>query len=82
MNIRRLNPLATASGRTVYTVLRRVLLVFSVPKNLELVIEETVDMLESDVVLSATSGRHMLRIRHRHGEDASKTCVAHSVTAG
>ena len=82
MNIRGLNPLPTASGRTVYTVLRRVFLVLSVPKNLELVIEETVDMLEGNGVLSATSGRHMLRIRHRHGEDTSKTCVAHSMTTG
>ena len=81
MNIRRLDPLPATSGWTVYTVLCGILLILSIPKDLKFVVEETVDVLESDGVLRATPGRHMLRIRHGHGEDASKTCVTHSVTA-
>ena len=79
--VRRLDPLATASGRTVYAILCRILLVFPVPENLEFVVEEAIDVLEGDVVLRAAPGWHVLRIRYGHGENAAETRVTHSMTA-
>lgn len=81
VNMRRLDPFPTPSSRAIYTILGSVLLVFPIPQYLKFIIKETVDVLEWNAILRATPWRHMLRIGHRHGEDAPETCMAHPMAA-
>jgi hypothetical protein len=80
-NPRRLDPLTTSSCRTVQPVCRGVFLVFLVPQDLELVVEQAVGVFERDVFGCAASRRHVLRILYREGELALETRVAHAVAA-
>lgn len=67
-DIGRVDPLAAATGRAVYAVLGGVLLVFCVPHDLELVIEETVNVSQGNGLGCAAPRRHVLRVRCGQGE--------------
>lgn len=73
VHISRLDPLTAALGRTVDAVLCGVLLIPGVPRDLELIVEEVVDVLQRNVVGAAAFGRHMLRVLYGHGKDATET---------
>lgn len=82
VDVVRPDPFAAAPCGTVQPVLRHVLLVLLVPAGLELGVEQPVDVLQGDMVRRAALGRHVLRVRDGHGEDAFQTGVAHPVRAG
>lgn len=46
------------------------------------VIEEFIDVLQSDAVFCAACGWHMLWVGRRKGEDAAEARVTHAVFAG
>lgn len=73
VHVSRLDPLAAALGRTVDAVLCGILLIFGVPHDLELIVEEMVDVLQGDVVWATAFGRHVLRVLDGHGKDATET---------
>lgn len=78
-DVMRFDPGATFPGRTVYSILRFVLLKFTIPQNLELVVEELLDMLEVYMLICAASWRHVSRVRHGHCKDALQARVAHAM---
>ena len=82
VNVRGLDPFATAFGWAVEPVRSGVFLVLLVPLHLELKVEELVDVLQGNVFGSAAGRRHVRRIGDRHGKDAAEAGVAHTVTAG
>jgi hypothetical protein len=57
-----LDPLATSFGGTIQPVGSRILLVLSVPKDLEFVVEKSIGVLQRNVLRGATPRRHVLRI--------------------
>jgi hypothetical protein len=71
-NISWLNPLSTFSGRAVNSVLGGEFSKFSIPSLFEIAVEKAVDVPQRNVVLGATSWRHMLRIRRGEPEDTLK----------
>lgn len=75
--VSRLYPFATFESWTVDSVLRMILLVLTVPEDLELGIEQLIDMLERNVLVCAALGWHMDRILYRHFKDTLETVVAH-----
>lgn len=75
------NPLAALSGRAVQAVARSILLVLVVPILLERSIEQSINILERNVIDAAASRGHVLRICHRHAEDSAKARVTHAMTA-
>lgn len=77
----RLDPIATVSANAVDPVLGLILEKLPVPCLLELLAKELVNMLQIDVIVSATSWRHMCRVGDRHLEDTPQTRVAHSMLA-
>jgi hypothetical protein len=81
MDISRFNPLATASTRAVYPILRRELLELPIPSPLKIYIEQLVDVFEGYVVGDAALRWHMLWVDNGKFEEAFHARVAHSVTA-
>lgn len=75
----RFYPFATALIRAVKPISCSVLLIFLVPQFLELVVEESLDILQGDMFCSTTSWRHMLSVVDRESELASEAGVAHAV---
>jgi hypothetical protein len=73
MDILRFDPLTTTPGRTVDTIPCRKLGILLVPSPLEVGVKQPVDMLERDVVRSATLGWHQLRIPDGPPEDFLET---------
>lgn len=45
-------------------------------------VEKRVDVLERYVLICTTSGWHMLRICHGHGENALEAIMTHAVATG
>lgn len=82
VDVRGLDPLATAFGGAVDAVVGGVFLVFLVPLHLELQVKELLDVLQGDMVAGAASRRHVRRVGYRHGEYATEAGVAHAVAAG
>lgn len=80
VNLRWLDPFATFGCGTVNAVLRIVLLILSVPRHLELQIEELVYMLEGYVIVCTASWWHVRWIFDGHLEYALETVMAHSVS--
>ena len=78
--ISRLDPFATSSGRTIYTILGGVFCKFRVPGLFKLVVKEPFDMFEWYVVGSAAFGGHVLGISDRKLEDTLQAGVAHAMT--
>lgn len=66
------NPLAAFPGRTVQAVTRSVLFVLGVPILLERGVEQSVNILERNIFNATAPWGHVLRVRHRHTEDAAK----------
>jgi hypothetical protein len=64
-NPRRLNPLSTSFAWTVESICCGIFLVFLVPQNLELVVEQALSVLQWNVFGGATSWRHVLGILYR-----------------
>ena len=81
VDVGRLDPFAAALGGAINTIFGGVFLVFLVPFHFEAQVKEFFNMLQRDVLLSAAFGWHMLRIGDRHGEDSTKTGMAHPVLA-
>ena len=73
------DPLAAMARWTVQTVPCRVFGEFAVPLALELVVKEALDVLERDVVGSATPWRHVLGIRKGQPKVAPQAAVTHGV---
>lgn len=78
-DLRWLDPFPAASMRTVDTVRSSVLLIFSVPCPLEVVVEESLYIAKRDMVMSAASWRHVLRIFDGEEKLALEASVAHPV---
>lgn len=81
MNIRGLDPFTAAAGGTIQPVLGRVFLILLVPFHLELEVEESVYMLERNVVGGAAFGGHMLRVGDGECKNAAEAGVTHAVVA-
>lgn len=77
----RLDPLSAAFANAVDLVLCLVLDELAIPGFLELLVEQLVNVFEIDMFVCAAARWHMSWIGNGHLEDASKTCVAHSVLA-
>lgn len=76
-----LDPVATVAADAVDPVLGLILEKLPVPCLLELLAKELVNMFQVDVIVCATSRRHMCRIGDGHLEDTPQTRVAHSMLA-
>jgi hypothetical protein len=63
--LRWLDPVPASFGRAIKSIIRRVFLVLLVPKPLEFVVEQTVDIFQGYVFGSATSWGHVLGIAYR-----------------
>ena len=68
MDVRGFDPLATSSGGTVDAIFGSVLLVFLIPFLLELCIKKLLHVFQGNMILSATFGRHVLRVSNGQGE--------------
>lgn len=71
MDIRWLDPLSTASSRTIHPVLCRVFLVFHVPFTLEGCFEKFLDVLEGNEIGCAAFGGHMSGVFDGESENAA-----------
>lgn len=78
----RFDPLATIPRRAVDAVSGRILMEFPVPGLFELLVEELVDILERNVLRSATFWWHVSRVADRHRKDAAQATMAHPVRTG
>lgn len=78
----RFDPLATMARRAVDTVSGRIFMELPVPDLFELLVEELVDILERNVLRSATFGWHVGRVADRHRKDAAQATMAHPVRTG
>lgn len=78
-NVVGFDPLSAMTSRAVDTISSGVLLELPIPGLLEFLVKELVNMLERDVLSGATFWGHMGRIRNGHGEDTTKTNMAHSM---
>ena len=65
----RLDPFSTAFTRTIDSILGSVLFELAIPRLLEILAKQFINMLEIDVVFGATPWRHMRRVFDRHFED-------------
>lgn len=81
-NLARFDPIPAALGGTIQVLGSRVLFELLVPESLELIIEQTIDMLQWDVLLSAAAWWHVGRIFDRESELSLQTCVTHTMAAG
>jgi hypothetical protein len=81
-NFTRFDPIPAALGGTIQILGRRVLFELLVPESLELIVEQTIDMLQWDMLLSAAARWHVGRIFHRESELSLQTCVTHTMAAG
>ena len=81
-NFTRFDPIPAALGGTIQVLGGCVLFELLVPKSLELIVEQTIDMLQWDVLLGAAARWHMGRILDRECELSLQTCVTHTMTAG
>jgi hypothetical protein len=75
-----LDPLTAAFSRAVQVLCSSILFEFLVPKPLELIIEQTINVFQWNMLLSAASGRHVLRVLDRECELALQAGVAHAMT--
>ena len=82
VNMIRFDPLATMARWAVDAVSGRVLMEFPVPGLFELLVEELVDILERNVLRSATFWWHVGRVADRHRKDAAQAAMAHPVRTG
>lgn len=75
------DPLTTLWGGTINSVFGMIFLVFAIPENLELEVEEFLHVLQRNVVFCTTARWHMGRISHGHLEYTLETVVTHAVSA-
>jgi hypothetical protein len=80
-NMAGFNPSAATFHWAIHTIFSRVLFVLLIPKFFEFIIEEMLNLVQGDMLSGTASGRHMLRISHRHLKDALQTFMAHAMTA-
>lgn len=77
-----LDPFSALFAWTVDSVLGRPLLIFTVPRFLEIMVKERLDVFEGYVFFCAAAWRHVRGVFDAHLEDALEAGVAHSVGAG
>jgi hypothetical protein len=75
------NPFATPFGDAVDSILGLILLELTIPRLLEFLVEELVDVFEIDVIFCATTRWHMCRILDGHLEDPLKAHMAYAMLA-
>lgn len=80
VDVRRFDPLATAPGRTIDTILRRVLLILTIPLHLELDAEQSIDVFERDMIRRTAPRWHVLGVGDRQQEYAPQASMTHDVT--
>lgn len=68
-DIVRFDPGSAFSSWTIYTILGLVFLKLAIPGHFEFVIEELFDVLEINVLIGATSRRHVCWVIDGHGEN-------------
>jgi hypothetical protein len=79
--LRWLDPFAASFCWAVESVGRGILLIFLVPKLLEFVIEQTLDIFQGYVLSRAAGRGHMLWVANGEGELALEARVTHAVSA-
>jgi hypothetical protein len=75
-----LDPLTAPFCRAVEVFRSSILLKLLIPEPLELIIEQTINMFQWNMFLSAASWRHMLRVFDGECELALQACMAHAMT--
>lgn len=80
LDFARLDPITAAFRRAIEVLRSRILFKFLIPKPLELIIKQTIYVLQRDMLLGAAARGHVLRILDGQRELALQACVAHAMT--
>ena len=81
VDMRWLDPFTAMRCWAIDAILRVVLLVLSVPENLELATKQIVNMLQRNVIICTASRRHVSWVFDRHLEHSYQAVVTHAMTA-
>jgi len=82
MDVSRSDPITATGIGAVDAVFGVVLLILTIPQHFEFQVEQSLDMLQRDMIVAAAARRHVCWVRHGHFEDSSQAIVTHTVTTG
>ena len=77
-----LDPFTAAFCRAVEILGSRILFKLLVPKSLELIVEQAINVLQWNILFCAACWRHVLRIFNRESEQTFQAWVTHTMTTG